>query len=393
VPPPLGADSDDLSQLTWLDSKLIERRVNRNLATNIDLRSRLNDISELEIGLASLDYSVNSSDGELDDLELEMNSLHGPELEVISPVPECEKINGSDNIDPDQNLFRITSWSSNYVSPENFQRTLLKDLSLKTLTVLHINCRSLLHKTTEIQDLLEKTRPTIVALTETWLDDNLSDCIQIPGYNFVGKARDKGRGGGVAFLIENNCNYLVYNLDDKETKYESFESLLIKIELKNCTTIIGVIYRPPGLGLPDFQKDFDLLNSKLEGKNKEIILLGDFNIDLLKVNDHKDTNIFYNSLIALHYLPAITKPTRITKNTKSLIDNIFCTNWNKLLSASIIISDISDHLPIIAQFSNEKYSIKESANAERRVITASSQKNFLICLKQLVGIKSSIMHE
>ena len=310
-----------------------------------------------------------------------MNSLQGHELEVISPTPECDKIDDRDNIDPDLNLFRTNSWSSNYVSPENYQRSQLKDLSPNTLTVLHINCRSLLHKTTEIQELLEKTRPTIAALTETWLDDNLSDCIQIPGYNFIGKAREKGRGGGVAFLIENNCNYVIYGPDDKERKNETFESLLIKVELKNCNTIIGVIYRPPGSGLTEFQKEFDLLNSKFEGKNKEIILLGDFNIDLLKVNDHKDTNIFYNNLIAQHYLPAITKPTRITTSTHSLIDNIFCTNWAKLLSASIIISDISDHLPIVAQFSNEKHSCKDLAYNERRELSEKGIEKFAISLE------------
>lgn len=335
--------------------------------------------SETGAGSSSSDSSddIFGASRDIDNMELELNSSHGLELEVISPDPENVKAINNDNIDPDQHLFRTKSWSSNYISLDNFQRTLLKGQSSdKILTVIHINCRSIKHKIAEIQDIMDKTHPSIVAITETWLDDNLSESIQIPGYKFVGKGRKMGRGGGIALLIENNLTHLPVDVGDTATDFESFESLFIKIKLKTSSPVIGVIYRPPGQGLQDFQRDFDQLTSKLEKKMKEIILVGDFNIDLLKVNDHKDTNIFYNSLIAHHYLPAITKPTRITQTTKTLIENIFCTNWSKLQSASIIISDLSDHLPIIVQFSLEKYKIKELDYTDRRPITAEGLEKF-----------------
>ena len=43
--------------------------------------------------------------------------------------------------------------------------------------------------------------------------------------------------------------------------------------------------------------------------------------------------------------PSITKPTRFTSKTATLIDNIF-TNSHAKQTAGIIISDISDHLSI-----------------------------------------------
>ena len=46
-------------------------------------------------------------------------------------------------------------------------------------------------------------------------------------------------------------------------------------------------------------------------------------------------------------MPLITKPTRITKSTATLIDNIFTNNANKTGHQSgILLNDISDHLPI-----------------------------------------------
>ena len=43
--------------------------------------------------------------------------------------------------------------------------------------------------------------------------------------------------------------------------------------------------------------------------------------------------------------PSITKPTRITSKTATLIDNIFTNSYSKQ-TAGLILTDISDHLPI-----------------------------------------------
>ena len=43
--------------------------------------------------------------------------------------------------------------------------------------------------------------------------------------------------------------------------------------------------------------------------------------------------------------PSVTKPTRITSTSATLIDNIF-TNSNSFQTSGIIISDVSYHLPV-----------------------------------------------
>ena len=54
-----------------------------------------------------------------------------------------------------------------------------------------------------------------------------------------------------------------------------------------------------------------------------VILLGDFNIDLMKYDNHHSTNEFLDSLSSQLLLPPITQPTRIRDTSKTLIDNIF----------------------------------------------------------------------
>ena len=51
--------------------------------------------------------------------------------------------------------------------------------------------------------------------------------------------------------------------------------------------------------------------------------MGDFNIDLLKVNTHAKTNEFVNDVISQGFLPKITRPTRITPHSAALMAHIF----------------------------------------------------------------------
>ena len=67
------------------------------------------------------------------------------------------------------------------------------------------------------------------------------------------------------------------------------------------------------------------LNPLLENLAKEqktVFLLGDFNVDLLKSEQHEATDEFLYSLSSNMFLRHIVQPTRITSHSKILIDNI-----------------------------------------------------------------------
>ena len=114
-----------------------------------------------------------------------------------------------------------------------------------------------------------------------------------------------------------------------------------------------------------------------------MIILGDFNVDLLKVNEHKITNSFYNCLISHHLLPVITRPTRITDHSSTLIDNLFTNAWPKLIDSSIIASDISDHMPIIARFDLEVVRYGNFTHSNRRIINDERKESFADTLASL----------
>ena len=108
--------------------------------------------------------------------------------------------------------------------------------------------------------------------------------------------------------------------------------------------------------------------SDLTVTKRNIILLGDFNIDLLKYNEHELTNNFLNTLSSYHFLPSILQPTRITETTATLIDNIFTNMWPRPIHSAVITSDISDHLPVSIWFSCKTEMSSMPSNYSTRIV-------------------------
>ena len=73
--------------------------------------------------------------------------------------------------------------------------------------------------------------------------------------------------------------------------------------------------------------------------------------NFLKHSIHKRTQDFIELDLDNNLLPSITRPTRITKNSATLLYNIIVNQCLITNSESrIVIDDISDHLPSIIKF-------------------------------------------
>ena len=169
------------------------------------------------------------------------------------------------------------------------------------------------------------------------------------------------------------------------SKLDSFEHLTIEIVNKNDRNIILTsMYRPPATDMQQFIQDtselLKLINTKRN--KKKIIVAGDFNVDLLKINDHVKTNDFLNTLISYSLIPTIVRPTRITDNTAALIDNIFVDIGYIVHSSGIIYDDLSDHFPTFTELllknplSDNPHLPSENETHDRRSFTKSNFDKF-----------------
>ena len=83
-------------------------------------------------------------------------------------------------------------------------------------------------------------------------------------------------------------------------------------------------------------------------KPKGIIIGLDHNLDFLKADKHQATNNFVQSNLDFGLIPTVTRPTRITNTSATLIDNIIVSqNLCGAYTSNILINDTSDHLPTI----------------------------------------------
>ena len=76
--------------------------------------------------------------------------------------------------------------------------------------------------------------------------------------------------------------------------------------------------------------------------------MGDFNINLLNYDTHQETRNYVDTMFSNACIPLISRPTRITPTTATLIDNIYSNDLmgNNNQINGILYADISDHLPI-----------------------------------------------
>ena len=112
--------------------------------------------------------------------------------------------------------------------------------------------------------------------------------------------------------------------------------------------IVSVIYRPSNKDTDVFINTLNTFIEKIKPENKYCYHLGDYNINILNYATHSATADFVDSLFSYEFLLLISRPTRVTTSSATLIDNIFTNNFNHSTASSqgILVTDISDHFPI-----------------------------------------------
>ena len=166
--------------------------------------------------------------------------------------------------------------------------------------------------------------------------------------------RKSGKGGGLAIYINKRVceanDIEIFDPDKQNTeKFDSGEYQFVKIH--NCkgfmqTKIISNVYRSPSKRPDSFLRNLESTMQKLSGRHgkKHIILVGDLNIDLIKHTSDRSSQILVDSMASSGFLQLISRPTRLTDHSATLIDHIYTNNLENTKSCNIITIDLSDHL-------------------------------------------------
>ena len=102
---------------------------------------------------------------------------------------------------------------------------------------------------------------------------------------------------------------------------------------------------------------------------KTVFLCGDFNIDILKHKVDQGTKSFLDTMYSIGLYPLVDRPTRICNHSFSLIDNIFTNVTNHNVTSGILVSDITDHLPIFVFCTHPNPDrVDQKRNVKKRII-------------------------
>ena len=220
-----------------------------------------------------------------------------------------------------------------------------------------------------------------ICIQETWLSDQHDQLFfQLEGYNFISQPKTSSNHGGVGIYLSESYDYSELQL---YTGSQVWDGMFIEVKAPSISKklIIGNIYRPPrnnnqnyDIFISELQPIFEYLNTK----KCEIVISGDFNIDLLKLKEKPKFNQFYDSLCTFNFIPKITLPTRLGKHTATLIDNFYCNLSIECFTSPtyIITTQISDHLPYIMILNAPKANISPPKYIQINNINTKTMLNF-----------------
>ena len=263
------------------------------------------------------------------------------------------------------------------------------------LKIMSLNIRSLRNGITDIRENISYfSNFDVLCFNETncdlstlpnGIDDLLLDGFYTP---LIQKPyRQSNKGGGLAFYVNHRvCDDINYELLELNLEFDnehSCEHMFLKINIKSTNNslksyIIGNIYRSPSSKVADFTLRMEQMLAKLDKhKNKTIILVGDFNIDLIKHDTDKHGQELINLTTSHGFLQVISRPTRITDHTATLIDHIYINKIPDVYSSGVITCDISDHLATyvnIALCENLNRNITDFSKGYSKFTEANTQK-------------------
>ncbi len=179
-------------------------------------------------------------------------------------------------------------------------------------------------------------------LTETFCTSKVPDSFyKIEGYELYRKDRLYKSGSGIlAFVNEQLCANPRTDLTTNNTEVLWIE--IFPFKSKRSLLIAGV-YRPPS----STRSDDIILGKNIECgylKNKETIILGDFNIDSVNLNIFGKHNLI-KTMKNLHFSQHVNQVTRPVSNT--CLDHVWTNYPKRIAILDVKTIGLSDHLPTV----------------------------------------------
>jgi hypothetical protein len=287
----------------------------------------------------------------------------------LNPFKFEDDLRKSTNAD----LMNVDSNKCSYI----FDNDTFSSSSDSDFSIIHLNTRSFNKNADVVNIFLSNIDHTfsVICISETWFYDDMSNVLNIKGYELVNAPRRDGRrGGGSAIYVHNSLTYRVREdltlITDPPVGNDNDHSQSVFVEIVNDTSkngLVGNIYRDRRTDDNLFISALDQCLNKILIEKKQCYLSGDFNFDLLQHEKVNTINEFLNTFFNYSMFPLIDRPTRITPTTATLIDNIFTNVLTHDIKSGVCVYDITDHYPVFQITSSMSHKINNHLVARRSI--------------------------
>ena len=277
-----------------------------------------------------------------------------------------------ENFDFSQAIFdlqepNIPSLSDNFLTPSKVIKEKLGNYE-NLINFAHINACSIPKHLHEIDNIIHQVNFDILGACETFISGNTpKTSFNIAGYNFFHVDRTMSSRGGVGLYVRSEFPAKQIKLP---VDLVQPEMVFVEIKVGVVKMAVGVIYKSPLVPYSVFAAIHENI-AFVTSKYDHCIILGDMNIDHLKIDS--SALKFFNSYVTepFAFTQIVDKPTRITKNTSTLIDLMLTSNAENVKAHGVVDTPgISDHCLIFMAYSLKKPKFKP------KILTRRDFRNF-----------------
>ena len=213
------------------------------------------------------------------------------------------------------------------------------DKPTSSLTFFYNNARSILPKMHFLSNYVAIHNPTVIALTETWLNKHEPSSLVTPiNYVCYRKDRLESRGGGCLILVDKRFSSGHVDIYPQEVPQQNrIDAVACRLSLTPCCELgLLCIYRPPNSDSCDYDMMLDILDRFLNLNFKLNIIMGDFNFPDIcwpfganSSASRTFLNFCHEKLLTQHVLV----PTRRASN--AVLDLIFSTYGTEVSNVAV----------------------------------------------------------
>lgn len=220
----------------------------------------------------------------------------------------------------------------------------------KNISIFHQNVQGLNSKLESLQIVLDELTPDIIVLTEHKIKSSEIDRLNIEKYKLNSYfCRNDTNWGGVVVLGREHLQCTRIAIPNQECLLEEkqFECCATLFTINGFKFVLVGVYRSPNSNVNIFLEKLSALIGSILTKIPNIILAGDFNIDILETNNNPQTKAarvkLKNVLKSFNMSYVVNFPTRVFNGSTSSIDNFLTNLSRKEFKVSGVITLLSDH--------------------------------------------------